>query len=119
MTIEQIWLQYGPDIILGAATVIGYFLVFLFKRMVKNTKENCILALTNKEETLTKDNKNVLRELGEVRKENAELKAEMARIKQAILHVSEVENGTDNQEEIVSGSSVSDDTSDREVVVKD
>lgn len=109
MTIEQIWTQYGPDIILGIATALSYFLFFLFKGIVKNTKKNCILALTGKEETLTKDNKKVLQELGEVRKENAELKAEMARIKQAILHVSEVENGTDNKEEIVSGTTVSDD----------
>lgn len=108
MTIEQIWAQYGPDIILGIATALSYFLFFLFKGIVKNTKKNCILALTGKEETLTKDNKKVLQELEEVRKENVELKAEMARIKQAILHVSEVENGTDNKEEIISGTSVSD-----------
>ncbi len=109
MTIEQIWAQYGPDIILGIATALSYFLFFLFKGIVNNTKKNCILALTGKEETLTKDNKKVLQELEEVRKENAELKAQMARIKQAILHVSEVENGTDNEEEIVSGTTVSDD----------
>lgn len=106
MTIEQIWAQYGPDIILGIATALSYFLFFLFKGIVKNTKKNCILALTGKEETLTKDNKKVLQELEEVRKENAELKAEMARIKQAILHVSEVENGTGEEEN--SGTTVSD-----------
>lgn len=108
MTIEQIWAQYGPDIILGIATALSYFLFFLFKGIVKNTKKNCILALTGKEETLTKDNKKVLQELEEVRKENAELKAQMAKIIQAILHVSEVENGTDNKEETVSGTTVSD-----------
>lgn len=107
MTIEEIWAQYGPDIILGIATALSYFLFFLFKGIVKNTKNNCIMALTGKEEKLTKDNKEVLHELEHMKQENAELKAEMAKIRQAILHVSEVENGTGEEEN--SGTTVSDD----------
>ena len=108
MTIQEIWTQYGADIILAAATFICYFLTFLFRHSVKNTKNNCILALTNKEERMTNDNKKVMHELEHVRQENAELKAELERIRKAILHISEVENGTDtNNEETVSGNTLS------------
>lgn len=107
MSIYEIWVNYGFDIITMALLLIGYFVTFLFKRMVTNTKKTCLMALTNKEDNIIVSNKKVLLELENAKKENQEIKAELARIRAALLHLSEVENGENREKENTDDTSVS------------
>lgn len=88
--------QWLPDIILGVLTLVAYFLVFLFKRLVKRTRENCVMTLKNKEASISSRDREMRDELERIKEENAELKAELTRIKNAILHFSEVNYDTEN-----------------------
>lgn len=88
--------QWLPDIILALLNFVAYFLVFLFKRLVKRTRENCVMTLKNKEASISSRDKEMKHELENIKRENAELKAELTRIKNAILHFSEVNYDTEN-----------------------
>lgn len=92
---KQILMAYGPDILLLLVNVVLYILFFVFVKLINKVRDKCIMKLTEKEDKISQRDTVVIEEMNKLRQENAELKAQMEKISNAILHMSEVENGQD------------------------
>lgn len=88
---KEIFVVYGPDILLLIVNVVLYILLFVFTKLVTKIRDKCIKNLTDKETKFLQRDDSIRRELDVIREENAALKKEMAQIRTAIIHVSEVE----------------------------
>ena len=96
---KQILVTYGPDILLLLVNVVLYILFFVFVKLINKVRDKCIMKLTEKEDKISQRDNIVIEEMNKLRKENAELKAQMEKISNAIIHMSEVENGQDETSE--------------------
>lgn len=96
---KQILMAYGPDILLLLVNVVLYILFFVFVKLINKVRDKCIMKLTEKEDKISQRDTVVIEEMNRLRQENAELKAQMEKISNAILHMSEVENGQDETSE--------------------
>ena len=96
---KQILIAYGPDILLLLVNVVLYILFFVFVKLINKVRDKCIMKLTEKEDKISQRDTVVIEEMNRLRQENAELKAQMEKISNAILHMSEVENGQDETSE--------------------
>lgn len=92
---KQILVTYGPDILLLLVNVVLYILFFVFVKLINKVRDKCIMKLTEKEDKISQRDNIVIEEMNRLRQENAELKAQMEKISNAIIHMSEVENGQD------------------------
>lgn len=92
---KQVLMMYGPDILLLLVNVVLYILFFVFVKLINKVRDKCIMKLTEKEDKISQRDNVVIEEMNKLRQENAELKAQMEKISNAILHMSEVENGQD------------------------
>lgn len=92
---KQVLVMYGPDILLLLVNVVLYILFFVFVKLINKVRDKCIMKLTEKEDKISQRDNVVIEEMNRLRQENAELKAQMEKISNAILHMSEVENGQD------------------------
>ena len=96
---KQILMAYGPDILLLLVNIVLYILFFVFVKLINKVRDKCIMKLTEKEDKISQRDTVVIEEMNRLRQENAELKAQMEKISNAILHMSEVENGQDETSE--------------------
>ena len=96
---KQILMTYGPDILLLLVNVVLYILFFVFVKLINKVRDKCIMKLTEKEDKISQRDNIVIEEMNKLRKENTELKAQMEKISNAIIHMSEVENGQDETSE--------------------
>lgn len=94
---KEIFVVYGPDILLLIVNVVLYILLFVFTKLVTKIRDKCIKNLTDKETKFLQRDDSIRRELDVIREENAALKKEMTQIRTAIIHVSEVEENGQNK----------------------
>lgn len=103
MSVGEFFTQYGTQIFTLVLDALIFLFVCLTRRMMANAKNNCIMNLTSKKESIDLSTKKIYAELESARnelkcikEENEAIRQKMNGIENAILHFSEINGEEEN-----------------------